>query len=83
MFQTITKSNSKYDKRYFLIDTVNGKLMYADKESQIEEPKFEVAFGSILGIKKNVCTMPIINDNASENGSQMSGNKSKKAKIPT
>ena len=43
--------------------------MYADKESKIDEPKFEVAFGSILGVKKNVCTMPIVNDNASENGS--------------
>ena len=57
--------------------------MYADKESKIDEPNFEVAFGSILGVKKNVCTMPIVNDNASENGSQMSGSKSKKAKPAT
>jgi len=35
----------------------------------MDEPKFEVAFGSIVGIKKNVCTMPIVNDAGSENGS--------------
>ena len=57
--------------------------MYADNEKKISEPKFEVAFGSIVGIKKNVCTMPIVNDAGSENGSQMSGNKSKKVKPPT
>ena len=43
--------------------------MYADNEKKISEPKFEVAFGSIVGIKKNVCTMPIVNDAGSENGS--------------
>lgn len=57
MYQQIQGDKAKYVKRYFQIDTINGKLMYAEKESQVENPSYETSFGSIVAVRKNVVSM--------------------------
>ena len=57
MYHQIQGDKAKYVKRYFQIDTINGKLMYAEKESQVENPSYETSFGSIVAVRKNIVSM--------------------------
>ena len=56
--QSIRGNDSKYDKRYFKIDTQNGKFMYADDKKNLNKPSFEILFRDLLGVKRNVVSMP-------------------------
>lgn len=52
--------SSKYLRRYFKIDTKQGKLMYADDEAGVEtKPSFSTTFGQIASCRANVVSMPV------------------------
>ena len=52
-------NDSRYVKRYFKIDTMNSVFSCAEKESKIDtDPSFKVQFRNLIGVKKNVVSMP-------------------------
>lgn len=58
VFQAIGKG-SKYVRRYFKIDTINGTLSYAEEASGIEtKAQYQATFGSVKGVKADVVSMP-------------------------
>lgn len=58
--KTIFGEKKKYVKRFFKIDTKNNMLMYSETDKIIDKnPSYSVQFRNLIGVKKNIVTMPL------------------------
>ena len=62
MWSSLTRSIgelfSKYNRRYFKLDTLKGTLSYSENQEDIDNnPSYVTKFGNITGCKKGFVTM--------------------------